>query len=47
MTHNRCNYAEHVPVGRRELLKVGGMSLIGAEMADEKYPRSLQASPKS
>lgn len=34
MKHNRCNDAEHIPVGRRELLKVGGMSLIGAEMAD-------------
>ena len=29
-----CQRVDHVPVGRRELLKVGGMTLIGTELSD-------------
>lgn len=34
MKRRGCNRAEHVAVGRRELLKVGGMSLIGTDLSD-------------
>jgi hypothetical protein len=29
-----CRREEHVPIGRRELLQVGGLSLLGAGLAD-------------
>lgn len=34
MTRVGCQRVDHVPVGRRELLKVGGMTLIGTELSD-------------
>ena len=34
MTRLGCNQAEHFPVGRRELLKVGSMSLLGTGLSD-------------
>ena len=34
MSYVGCNQAEHFPVGRRELLKVGSMSLLGTGLSD-------------
>jgi hypothetical protein len=34
MRHFGCNRDEHFPIGRRELQKVGGMTLVGTGLED-------------